>query len=99
MPAFTFETTPLVGTIIALDEQHYRLSAAEPHTCKDGRASAILTWGAQCPDCGDPFECKTGLSLKNLNRRCPDCHRPRQRVRRSRRHVAVKLCLVVNPER
>lgn len=67
-----FLTTPPVGTILMLDAQRYELIGVEPYLRKDGGESRLLTWQAHCPDCGKPFEIKTGLKSKDLSRRCVD---------------------------
>lgn len=89
----TLEAVPALGSLLELDAQSYRLEAAEPYHRKDGSASALLTWQSMCPDCGDPFTVKTGLSFNTPNRRCSDCCRPRDRVRQAKRRTRLDISL------
>lgn len=84
---FSFLSPPPHGTVVMLDEQAYELSAIEPYTRKDGAASSLLRWDTACPVCGVGFSVTTGLSARELTRRCLDHRKPSKPVKgkRSRR--------------
>lgn len=75
-----FETVPDVGLAISIGEQLYRLAAVEPYVTKHGRASSVLVWDTVCPDCKEPFQAKSGLKCKYINRRCEKDKSPLKRV-------------------
>jgi hypothetical protein len=89
-----FLTTPPIGTALMLDDQRYELTAVEPYIRKDGTASRLLTWVAQCPDCGGEFAVMTGLKSKDLARRCPEHRQPLKRVQQGARGQGVKVRVI-----
>ena len=49
----------------------YVCESWRPHTTKNGEASLIVSWRAQCAECGVMFSFTTGSKIWNLPRRCP----------------------------
>ncbi len=80
-----FNTVPEPGLVVTDRGQEYELIMTRPHRRKDGTPTVVLTWRSRCATCGEPFTVTTGLSLKDLNRRCPRHHRPGLSVNRSRK--------------
>jgi hypothetical protein len=85
MNRIVFQSLPPAGTVIALSGQRYELIDQQPYRRQDGHQTIIPTWRSECADCGGLFTLTTGLSVGDLNRRCPRHHRPGVPVRRSRR--------------
>jgi hypothetical protein len=85
MNRIAFQAAPPTGTVIALSGQRYELIGQRPYRRQDGQLTAVLTWRSACADCGGAFTLTTGLSVRDLNRRCPAHHRPGVPVRPSRR--------------
>jgi len=55
---------------------------AEPYLTKKGKQSAVLTWEAHCPECGSPFEVKSGprVDPSKFPLRCKQHRKPGVRV-------------------
>lgn len=91
---FAFVEPPPFGTLVMLDEQTYELADMEPYTRTNGTQSAILRWETACPACGASFNVKTGLSARELTRRCEDHRRMAKPVKGKRgRKLKVQIIL------
>ena len=84
------ESVPAPGSVLAVDDQRFRLIAAEPYTRRDGTASALLTWSSACPTCGTEFEVRSGLRTKALTRRC-EVHRASSPIGKPGRRIKIRL--------
>lgn len=77
-----------VGTEVRHRSKHgqviYRLEAVMPHVRKtDGAASSVLTWVAECPQCGKSFTVTTGLVTHSWPAvRCKNCRLGKARKRK-----------------
>ena len=85
-----FDRPPTLGTVLMLDDQPYELIEAEEHRRKDGSPTTLLTWLTTCPTCEQPFEVKSGLVCKAMNRRC-DEHRKTGKPVKGRRSRSVRV--------
>lgn len=90
---FEFRRSPLVATILKLDDQAYELRGSMPHTRKDGRVTQLLVWETSCPSCGAGFEAMTGLTAKDIVRRCSACRDSRKLVK-GRRGRKLKVQII-----
>jgi len=81
-----FYSQPEIGTILMKEGQRYELVAHEPHVRADGRQTTLLVWQSHCAETGHPFEIKTGLKVKYINRRCKQHSKPGQPVAASKHH-------------
>jgi len=70
---FDFQSVPIEGTLLKIDEQVYELRETYPHHRNDGSPTTMLVWETACPSCGDDFTLKTGMKVNSINRRCPKC--------------------------
>ncbi len=71
-----FSSAPEIGTILMKEGQRYELIAHEPHVRTDGQTTTLLVWQSHCAETGHPFEIKTGLKIKYINRRCKQHSKP-----------------------
>lgn len=75
--ALAYAEAPAVSTTAIWKGQTYKLADVQPHTCRNGEPSQVLTWRSNCWDCGKAFGLKMGPSGRaSLNRRCSECKRP-----------------------
>jgi len=75
-----FSSVPEIGTILMKEGQRYELIAHEPHVRADGQTTTLLVWQSHCAETGHPFEIKTGLKIKYINRRCKQHSKPGRTV-------------------
>ena len=90
-----FEAAPAIGTKLRAGGVSYEAVAVSPYHRADGQLSKLITWRAQCADCGQPFDFRTGLVCKYLNRRCAEHRAPGRAAsasaqRKVARHFAKK---------
>ncbi|MCR9069494.1 MAG: hypothetical protein NXH79_11680 [Rhodobacteraceae bacterium] len=71
-----FRLLPRPGTVLMLDGQRYIVVGSDLHIRTDGETVPIILWQSRCAECGQPFECRTGLKARALNRRCEEHRRP-----------------------
>ena len=71
-----FNACPKAGTILMKEGQRYELIALEPYMRSDGKMTTLLVWASHCAETGHPFQIKTGLKTKAINRRCPQHSNP-----------------------
>jgi hypothetical protein len=71
-----FRLLPRPGTVLMLDGQRYVVVGSDLHIRTDGETVPIILWQSRCAECGQPFECRTGLKARALNRRCEKHRRP-----------------------
>lgn len=70
-PDVDFDAAPPLGSVLDLGGLTFELIAVEPYTRKtDGQPSALLTWRGSCAACGEPFDARTGLRARWVNKRC-----------------------------
>lgn len=84
-----FATPPVPGTVLMVEGQRYEVIRTEPHRRRDGSRTTLIVWRTHCAETGHPFELKTGLVAKSINRRCPEHKAPGRPVSsagRRRRH-------------
>ncbi len=76
--------TPEVGAVRMLGDQIYTVVALVVHRRRDGGLVPLICWQSHCPTCGAAFQFKAtlkkSLTVKALNRRCPEHQRPGTRV-------------------
>jgi hypothetical protein len=70
MNELKFRVTPKVGKTINYRGQRYVMLEAWLHRNSKGELSVVLKWRSECPECGRPFTITSGLTTKNLTRRC-----------------------------
>ncbi len=80
-----FRQPPPTGTILMKEGQRYEVKALEPHTRKDGSKTTLIVWQSHCAETGHPFEIRTGLKCKYVNRRCKQHGKPGKPVSRAGR--------------
>jgi hypothetical protein len=92
---YVFAAEPRIGTELTYDGQSYTLIALEPHRRQDGHSSVLLVWQTECAKCQAPFDCRSSVAVRSLNRRCDKHRRPGSRPggkrRRSPPRVTVRL--------
>ena len=74
--SIAFSKPPAPGTVLMIDGQRYEVVRTEPYRRKDGRMTTLIVWQSWCPETGHPFELKTGLRTKSINRRCREHRAP-----------------------
>ncbi|MFC3442772.1 hypothetical protein ACFOKF_16475 [Sphingobium rhizovicinum] len=80
------------GTVLEIDRQKFFLTALEPYTRKDGSASYIVHWEAECARCGEAFEDLTGLTGRFPRRRCETCRKvARGRITKRGKRVQIRV--------
>ena len=72
---FYFSEAPKENSVIKISGQKYVLLNSEPYTRKDGKLSRLLTWQSNCRICNVQFEVKTGLTGKDLTKKCENCRK------------------------
>jgi hypothetical protein len=72
----SFTSFPKVGTILMREGQRYELIALEPHRRTDGKMTTLLVWETYCAETGHPFQTKTCMKTKAINRRCRQHSKP-----------------------
>lgn len=75
-----FRILPLPGTALMHEGQRYVVIGSDLHTRRDGEVVPVILWSSHCADCGQRFECFSGLKSGALNRRCPQHHAPGRAV-------------------
>ena len=88
-----FRILPMTDTVLMLDGQRYVVVGSDRHVRTDGETVPIILWRSRCAECGEPFECRTGLKAQALNRRCEMHRRPGKAAtaagrKRVGRHIA-----------
>ena len=78
--SIAFSKPPAPGTVLMIDGQRYEVVRTEPHRRKDDRMTTLIVWQSWCAETGHPFELKTGLRTKSINRRCPENRAPGRAV-------------------
>lgn len=93
---FAFDRLPLIGTILRLDRQDYRLVEIQPHIRQDGALTVLLRWKSECPNCSKAFEVTTPMRGQGLMRRCPPCRRVcrGRRIRRRRGNRPLPVTII-----
>jgi len=78
--SINFRIIPPTGTTLMLDEQRYVMIGSTQHERSDGTTVPMIIWRSQCPNCGQPFECKTTLKARWPTRRCKRHRQPGRAV-------------------
>jgi len=89
----TFRILPMPDTVLMRDGQRYVVVGSDLHVRRDGETVPIILWQSHCAECGEPFECRTALKARALNRRCEKHRRPGKAAtaagrKRVGRHIA-----------
>lgn len=73
----------MIGQARLYHGQRYVAVAISPYQRRDGSKTALVTWQSNCPQCGQPFHCKTPILATKFqpNRRCQLHKRPGHRVK------------------
>lgn len=80
-----FRVLPLSGTVLMHEGQRYVAIGSDLHTRRDSQIVPIICWKSHCAECGQAFECWSGMRSGTLNRRCPEHHAPGKAVAASNR--------------
>lgn len=72
------------GSKFELRGQTYELVKKDPYTRQDGTPTFVLTWKSPCVTCGTHFETTTGLTVRYMNRNCPQHHASGRKSKRRR---------------
>ena len=84
-----FRVLPLPGAVLMHEGQRYVSVGSDLYERRDGQIVPIILWQSHCAECGEPFECWSGLRSGTLNRRCPQHHAPGKAVAKAaRKHAA-----------
>lgn len=85
-----FRVLPLPGTVLMHEGQRYIAIGSDLRTRHDGQIVPIICWESHCAECGQAFQCGSGLRSGTLNRRCPEHHAPGKAVAASGRKRVAK---------
>lgn len=80
-----FANQPDIGTVLMKEGQRYEVIALEPHIRTDGTMTTLIVWQSHCAETGHPFEFRTGLKTKYINRRCKQHSKPGNAVAKAGR--------------
>jgi hypothetical protein len=70
-----------VGSALVVNDRRWVVLSVEPYTRRDGSASSLVEWGADCVECGLQFTQKTGGTMMpcTATKRCKEHRKPRVR--------------------
>jgi hypothetical protein len=92
--SINFRIIPPTGTILMFEGQRFVMIGSTLHERSDGVTVPLIVWRSHCPNCDQPFECKTTLQARWPTRRCKRHRRPGQAVtttgrERQKKHLSI----------